>query len=139
MRRGKGEITSNDLKRKWPPLRIIPQFPRHVALPAEKVRDAVNRQVIFCAAGVLSATPLTYFLRRDDSDFVLFCFAKPEERAETADQRCDDSCRPERDEWDALNIWIESEPQHRGKPSGRESKGVGSDSSRPQRGDIDVK
>jgi hypothetical protein len=50
-----------------------------VALPAEKLRDAVDREVIFCAAGVLSATPLTCFLRRDDSDFVMFCFAKPED------------------------------------------------------------
>jgi hypothetical protein len=76
MRRGKGEITRNDLKRKWPRLRTIPQFPHHVALPAEKVRDRVNREVIFCAAGVLSATPFTYFMRRDDSDVVVFCFAK---------------------------------------------------------------
>ena len=79
MRRGKGEIMRNDLKRKWPPLRIIPQFPHHVALPAEKVRDPVDREVIFCAAGVLSASPLTYFMRRDDSDFVVFCFARPED------------------------------------------------------------
>jgi hypothetical protein len=31
-----------------------------VVLPAEKVRDRVNRGVIFCAAGVLSASPLAY-------------------------------------------------------------------------------
>jgi hypothetical protein len=50
-----------------------------VALPSQKVQDPVNRDVIFCAAGVLSATPLTYFLRRDDSDFVMFCFSKSED------------------------------------------------------------
>jgi hypothetical protein len=70
MTRRKGEITLPDIKRHWP---------HHVALPANKVRGAMNSQIVWSFAETLSAAPRPYPLRRDDGEFVVFSFAKSED------------------------------------------------------------
>jgi hypothetical protein len=69
-RRNSSEITLGDLKCKWP---------HHVTLPAERMRDPVNCEVIFSRCRCPIGTPLTDSLPCDDRDFVVFCFSKPED------------------------------------------------------------
>jgi len=65
-----GEIALPEIKHKWP---------YHVALPADRVRGARNSQIVWSFAETLSAARRPYSLHRDESDFVVFCFAKPED------------------------------------------------------------
>jgi hypothetical protein len=68
MTRRKGEIGRSQLDRWWP---------HHVALPAEAVRGLANDETVRGFAARLNAAPLTYPLRRNDVDRVVFCFVRP--------------------------------------------------------------
>jgi hypothetical protein len=70
MTRRKGEITRARLQREWP---------HHVVLSTDKVRGLDKSAMVRGFADTLSVAPLTYHMCRDHSEFVVFCFAKPED------------------------------------------------------------
>jgi hypothetical protein len=67
--RRKGEISYGRIRREWP---------HHVALPADKVAGK-NYDQVHGFARTLSVAPRTLSFRRDDVDYVVFCFIKPED------------------------------------------------------------
>jgi len=65
----KGEISYRRIRRDWP---------HHVALTADKVAGK-NHDTVDAFARTLSVAPRNYSGRRDGVDYVVFCFAKPED------------------------------------------------------------
>ena len=51
----------------------------HVAIAADKVQGHRNYDAMYGFAEASSVAPRTFSMRRDDLDFVVFCFAKPED------------------------------------------------------------
>lgn len=65
MVRRKGELSQRTIDREWP---------HQVALPAERVRGDGYMTTHFYCEG-LSLCPRHRYFRRDDRDYVVFCFA----------------------------------------------------------------
>jgi len=63
----KGEISLGRVKREWP---------HQVAIPADRVMGK-GYDLVHGFAKTLSVGPRTYGFRRDDVDYVAFCFADP--------------------------------------------------------------
>jgi hypothetical protein len=70
MTRRTGQVTRAQLREWWP---------HHVVLSADKVKGLRNSTTVHDFANTLSVAPRTYWLRRSDADFVVFCFTKPED------------------------------------------------------------
>jgi hypothetical protein len=52
------------------------QLPHQVALSAKKVRGAVGYDIFHDFADAQSAARRAFLMRRDDHDYMVFCFAK---------------------------------------------------------------
>jgi hypothetical protein len=65
----KGEISYSRIRREWP---------HHVAISADKVMSD-RYDLVHGFANTLSVAPRGLGMRRDDVDYVVFCFAKPED------------------------------------------------------------
>jgi len=66
----KGEISAARLRREWP---------HHVALSGDKVRGIEKSEIVRGFAETLSVAPRTFWMCRDDHEFVVFYFAKPKD------------------------------------------------------------
>jgi hypothetical protein len=66
----------------------------HVALSADKVRGHKNHDVVYAFSEAFSVAPLTYSLRRDEGDYVVFCFAEPDDAKAFCEQFGGERLRP---------------------------------------------
>jgi hypothetical protein len=70
MSRRKAALSQARLRRQWP---------HRVAISGDKMRGNKNYDIVYSFSEAFSVAPLTYSLRRDDGDYVVFYFAKPED------------------------------------------------------------